>query len=191
MFPPLAHRTVRWRPVQGEGLEHLTLVPGSDTNSPAFRAESVVIGAADGVAYGARYMVEGRADWTVSALCVENTAGHRLSLRSDQPGRWTDEHGHPCPDFDGLIDIDLSATPFTNTLPIRRLGLTTGMPASDIAVLYIPFDTLRPHAHHQRYTCLKDGRLYRFEVADGSFAADLPVDADGLVLDYPELFRRL
>jgi hypothetical protein len=36
----------------------------------------------------------------------------------------------------------------------------------------------------------KDGRdgLYRFLSLDGSFTADLPVDADGLVVDYPELF---
>jgi hypothetical protein len=25
---------------------------------------------------------------------------------------------------------------------------------------------------------------------DGGFTADLPVDSDGLVLDYPELFKR-
>jgi len=40
----------------------------------------------------------------------------------------------------------------------------------------------------QRYTCLERG-LYRFEA--GRFEAELPVDADGLVLDYPGLFRRI
>ena len=34
-------------------------------------------------------------------------------------------------------------------------------------------------------------RLYRYEAADRSFTADLTVDEDGLVIDYPGLFARL
>ena len=34
--------------------------------------------------------------------------------------------------------------------------------------------------------------FYLFENLDGSgFRADLPVDEDGIVLDYPDLFRRV
>ena len=46
----------------------------------------------------------------------------------------------------------------------------------------------------QRYTCLEarpDGGLYRYEGFSTGFVADLPVDADGLVLDYPGVFRRV
>jgi hypothetical protein len=35
------------------------------------------------------------------------------------------------------------------------------------------------------------GSLYRFLNLDGGFTADLQVDPDGLVLDYPGLFRRV
>jgi hypothetical protein len=43
----------------------------------------------------------------------------------------------------------------------------------------------------QAYTRLADQR-YRYESLDGSgFSAELAVDADGLVLDYPGLFRRV
>jgi hypothetical protein len=49
--------------------------------------------------------------------------------------------------------------------------------------------TVKPQA--QAYTRVRD-RLYLFENLDGSgFTAELPVDKDGLVLDYPELFRRV
>ena len=44
------------------------------------------------------------------------------------------------------------------------------------------------------HTCLEKsdgGGLYRFLSLDGGFTADLLVDADGLVLDYPGLFRRV
>ncbi len=46
-------------------------------------------------------------------------------------------------------------------------------------------------AKPQAYTRLED-RLYLFESLDGTgFKAMLPVDEDGLVTEYPELFRRV
>ena len=55
---------------------------------------------------------------------------------------------------------------------------------------------MRLDVSRQRYTCLErdaDGGLYRYEDRGTfrGFTADLPVDADGLVLDYPGIFRRL
>jgi hypothetical protein len=53
---------------------------------------------------------------------------------------------------------------------------------------------LQPWPEPQRYTRLKTGDggwTYRFVSLDGGFSADLPVDQDGLVLDYPGLFRRV
>jgi hypothetical protein len=50
---------------------------------------------------------------------------------------------------------------------------------------------LSVHAQAQAYTRLAD-RLYLFEKLDDSgFRAELPVDEHGLVLDYPDLFRRV
>jgi hypothetical protein len=57
-------------------------------------------------------------------------------------------------------------------------------------MVYIPFDTFRPTVDGQIYTCLEDGRLYRYEAADRSFTTELTVDEDGLVIDYPTLFHR-
>jgi uncharacterized protein len=50
---------------------------------------------------------------------------------------------------------------------------------------------LRVLPQPQAYTRLAD-RLYPFENLDGSaFRAELPVDEGGIVLDYPDLFRRV
>lgn len=117
--------------------------------------------------------------------------GRGLRLLSDGEGRWRDEDGRPLPRFDGCIDIDLAGTPFTNTLPIRRLGLARQSGTARLTMLYVPFDTFEPVIDGQRYTCLVEDRLYRYEAEDRSFAADLPVDEDGLVTDYPSLFERL
>ncbi|HZA22643.1 MAG TPA: putative glycolipid-binding domain-containing protein, partial [Dehalococcoidia bacterium] len=48
-------------------------------------------------------------------------------------------------------------------------------------------------AERQRYGCLEDqtdSGHYRFEALPSGFTAELPVDAEGLVIDYPGLFRR-
>jgi hypothetical protein len=95
--------------------------------------------------------------------------------------------------LEGCEYVDISETPFTSTLPIRRLGLAPGERA-DIRGAYFDGGELLPWPEPQRYTCLeKDYRcgLYRYLNLDGGFTADLPVDADGLVADYPGLFERV
>jgi hypothetical protein len=58
-----------------------------------------------------------------------------------------------------------------------------------MAWVFAPDLTVSPQP--QAYTQLAD-RLYLFESLVGSgFSAELPVDEDGIVLDYPGLFRRV
>lgn len=188
MFRPLTEpATARWRSLECGGIEHMTL----ETCDGGWQANAVVVGARGGRPYGASYWIEGDAGWQVRSFTIKTTDGRRLALLSHGDGNWQDEDGRERPEFDGCLDIDLAATPFTNTLPIRRSGLTQSHGRTAFAMLFVPFDTLDPHAETQFYTCLDNDRLYRFETADGSFAADLPVDADGLVTDYPDLFQRL
>ncbi len=186
MFRPLPLKSVRWRPLEGEGLEHLTIGP----SEAGIRASSVLIGERGGRPYGVRYTIDCDAAWTVMSFNIDTTAGQRLFLASDGNGHWRDADGNALPAFDGCIDIDLAGTPFTNTLPIRRrLKPENGI--AKLTMLYVPFDTFEPFPDGQNYTCLEEGRLYRYEAEDRSFAADLPVDEDGLVMDYPTLFKRL
>lgn len=172
-------------------MEHLALGPVSGGRGAAIRADSVVIGSRGGRPYGLRYRIDCDAGWRVLSFSIETVDGRGLRLLSDGEGRWRDEDGRPLPRFDGCIDIDLAGTPFTNTLPIRRLGLAPQSGTARLTMLYVPFDTFEPVTDGQRYTCLVEDRLYRYEAEDRSFAADLPVDEDGLVTDYPSLFERL
>ena len=53
---------------------------------------------------------------------------------------------------------------------------------------------LRIGVSRQRYRCLTwgpAGGLYRYENAAGDFTADITVDADGLVVEYPQIARRV
>jgi hypothetical protein len=187
MFRRPSLKTVRWRPLEGEGLEHLTIEP----SEAGIRASSILIGERGGRPYGVRYTIDCNVAWTVMSFSIDTTDGRRLSLASDGNGHWRNMDGTALPAFDGCIDIDLAGTPFTNTLPIRRLGLTPADGAAKLTMLYVPFDTFEPFPDGQNYICLEENSLYRYEAKDRSFTADLPVDEDGLVMDYPTLFKRL
>jgi len=185
-FRALKSKTVRWRPVKGSGLEHLEV--RSEKN--AIVARSVVIGEYEGKPFGVRYVVTCDRRWVVRSLAIATSDGRNIGFTSDGRGHWRDAKRRR-PEFDGCIDVDLAGSPFTNTLPIRRLGLDVRHGPTEFAMLWFPFDTFEPFVDGQRYTCLQSRRLYRFEAVDGSFSADLPVDEDGFVLDYPTLFKRV
>lgn len=184
-FRPLSSRDVRWAPAEGEGLEHLHLA----TMPAGVVARSALIGSRSEHLYGVFYEIELDASWRVTRFRVETAHGQRLALVQAAPGRWTGEDGTHRTDLDGCIDIDLAGTPFTNTLPIRRLDGRLAEP-TELRMVYVPFDTFEPLVDEQRYTALSP-RFYRYEAVDGSFEARLPVDEDGLVIDYPTLFKRV
>lgn len=187
MFRPLeTTRTVRGKPLDGEGLEHLVIEPFPDR----IEARSVVIGERGGLPYGARCRLVCDPDWRVREFGIGTADGRGLALFSPSPGRWIDAAGEALSAFDGCIDIDLAGSPFTNTLSIRRLNLSPESGTAELEMLYIPFDTFAPQRDGQRYTCLKENRLYRYEAANRSFAATVRLDEDGLVTNYPPLFTR-
>lgn len=181
-------REVIWVPESSPGIEHLRLAVRDD----GVAADGLVVGVEEGTAFRARYEVRCDAAWRVREVRAALLDGGELHLRADGAGHWTAD-GEARPDLAGCIDVDIRVTPFTNTLPIRRLGLRPGESA-ELAVAYIALPALEATLERQRYSCLAtgpDGGLYRYESLPGDFRADLPVDADGLVLDYPGLFRRV
>jgi hypothetical protein len=88
--------------------------------------------------------------------------------------------------LDEALDVDLYASPLTNTLPIRRLDLLRREPGWSAAVTaaWILLPSLAVVPLEQTYTALGDG-LVRY--VSGSFTAELSVDADGFVTHYPGL----
>lgn len=176
--------TCRWIPDTGAGLEHLVLRCGGG----GIRAQGALVGGDQGDAYGAFYTIDCDAAWRVRHAVVEVAGGGRLELFADGAGHWRDAHGAPLAALDGCIDIDLTASCFTNTLPIRRLHpLPDTRREIDVAWVWIP--ALTVEKARQAYTRLESGQV-RFESVGTGFQADLEVDAEGLVVHYPGLFHR-
>lgn len=144
----------------------------------------------DGLIEGAattRYAIDTDASWATRTVRVA-TDTSSLVLFADGHGNWTEGDGRLLDRLAGAIDVDISATPLTNTLPIWRLGLGIGESA-DIVTALITLPELTVNADPQRYTRL-DERSYRYESLDSAFARDITVDDAGFVVDYPGLFRR-
>ena len=179
-------RELRWASEDGGGIEHLTF----DVRAGRMIAESVLIGERLGSTFGLCYRIECDAQWRTRRAFVRVMGGASLVLQGDGAGNWHDGNGTALGHLEGCIDIDIAATPFTNTLPIRRLRLASGARRM-LDVAYIAPPGLQVTRERQVYICIEPDREYRYESHSGDFRADLKVDRDGLVLDYPTLFKRL
>lgn len=98
--------------------------------------------------------------------------------------------------LDGALDVDLALSPFTNTMPVLRHGLLAATDPVDFVMAWISVPDLSVHRSAQRYSFrrpLDDGHsLVRYESLDGDgFVADIVFEAAGLVVDYPEIARRI
>lgn len=181
---PQAHQpgghTVRWTTWDGDGEE---------TTSIRWENEGFTVA---GLVSRERveYVLRLSASWQVRQfLLFRDLDEPDLWLATDGHGRWGEMNGAHRTELDGCYDIDLACTPFTNTLPIRRLPLLVGHSA-ELPVVYVDPESLEVRPVVQRYTRL-DTHRWRYESVASGYAADLEVDAHGLVLDYPGEFRRV
>lgn len=111
-----------------------------------------------------------------------------LWLACDGGGRWGEVNGAHRADLDGCVDISLECTPFTPTMPIRRLPLEVGDHA-DVLVAAVDVETLAVVRERHRYERVGE-RLWR-RARDGSADADtFEVDEYGLVVGHAGAFRR-
>jgi hypothetical protein len=178
-----------WAPWHPPGLEHLDL----RILTTGVSADGVIVAVHRGEPFRLRYRVRCSDDWRVLQVVVDLLGGpdgdQTLALTTDGEGNWTDGAGRTIPYLTGCLDADISATPFTNTLAIRRLALEPGE-SRELQVAYIAVPELQCELLVQRYTRLEP-YLYLYEGVASGFMAELPVDDTGLVLDYPESFRRV
>lgn len=177
----------QWRDWSGVSLEQLEL----REHSGGIFAEASILGAADNAAFAARYRILCDLSWRVREVEIGVIGNGRVvKLMSDGAGNWAKGDGIALTHLAGAIDVDISITPFTNTIPIQRLGLRAGDSAEIVAV-YLRLPELEVTTDRQRYTCLRQMRCYRYESLDSDFTREIEVDDDGLVVSYPDLFRRV
>jgi uncharacterized protein len=165
---------------------------------------------ADGVAIGTRpipyrldYRLETVTGFVTSRLRVSSRGeGWRrtLDLLRNAEGLWSvtaEEDGEldlPSPGGDpltltGALDCDLGSSPVTNSMPVLRHDLLAGGGPVELTTAWVSVPDLSVRRDEQRYS--SDHGVIRYEAKDGTFAADITFDTDGIVVDYPGIARRV
>lgn len=178
---------ILWSGIGEERLEHCVLAETED----GFEVEATIIGEENRIPFKTSYQLQISKAWCIlsAAIKVQKGAEARsFTLHQSAPGCWL-LNGNAAPEFDGCSDIDITGTPFTNSLPVNRLGLSTGQTA-EIDVVYFNLDEGNVYRTKQRYTKMSAG-AYKFETIAQDFEAVITVDKAGLVMDYRGLFRRI
>ncbi len=194
------HRLIAWDKEArlGAELAILTLEPDRLTG------QGVAIGW-DPVPYRLDAALETAAGWVTASLLLAVTGDgwtRTLDLRRSSSGEWTistTTRGRAplgAPGGDALtlvtaLDCDLGFSPMTNTMPVLRHDLLRHDGAVDLVTAWVSVPDLAVRASSQRYTTRghdrRGLRRIQYRSLDSDFASDLLFDADGLIVDYPQL----
>jgi hypothetical protein len=151
---------------------------------------STIIGEYGKKIYLVEYCIRTNQNWETIFFEVSGRYSNhkqKISFKSDGKGNWTHDDTL-LTQYKGCIDIDISLTPFTNSLPINRLRLSQQQ-EKEIQVIYVNLLEWQITPVRQRYSRLSETE-YHFENAPKDFEANIQVDKLGFVVDYPSLFVR-
>ncbi len=134
------------------------------------------------------YRVTCDSEWRTISARIEGDCGNRAArcvIAVDEARAWR-VNGREHPELAGLADLDLSFSPCTNLLPIRRLNLAIGESAAvTSARLRLPDCVVEPLDQIYRRTGVS---RYWYEVAAFEYSAELDLTATGFVRSYPGLW---
>lgn len=175
-----------WQSVAWTGLEILQL-----RKANAVTVQSVIVGKSEGhTPFAITYTITLNNNWHIKSIVVRSLLDEKKVRLTNREDKWYDGDGTHLPAFDGTEYIDLTLSPFTNTLPIRRLPFVADK-RRKIDVIYIDLPNFSLRKVQQYYSKLSN-YTYRYQdVEVENFVANITVDDDLLVTDYQGLFKRV
>ncbi|WP_428657261.1 putative glycolipid-binding domain-containing protein [Runella sp.] len=179
-------KNILWTGIEYHSIENCVLT----IKARQVLVNSTIVGLYKNIIYKVDYQIKTNQDWEAFFVKITAQLNADTKIRrfqSDGKGNWT-VNGQLVEEYNGCLDIDISLTPFTNTLPINRLKLAQKEERT-IQVLYVDVlgEQLKPV--HQKYTRLSRTE-YNYANIPKDFEATLTVDESGLVVNYPSLFKR-
>jgi hypothetical protein len=169
-----------WRRLDTPGHEWVRLLEGG--SGSVLRGTAVFI--EDRIPGRLDYRIRCDSQWQTMSADVLGWVGERkVKLRLDKgPGnRWA-INGHPAPMVKGCEDLDLSFSPSTNLLPIRRLNLEIGQEA-EVRAAWLKFPDMDLAPLVQRYR-RETKHIYSY-ASDTGFSTRMEVNDEGFVVNYP------
>jgi hypothetical protein len=130
--------TILWQDITNGALDRCQL----GATPSGLRLAGTVLTAAHGDPLEVRYLVTTDEIGLTRRveLDLDNGSTRRVLL-ADGAGHWNWDGDPELTDVAGSLDVDLTVTPATNTLPIRRLGLEVGQ-AADLRMAWVQFPGL-------------------------------------------------
>ena len=178
--------TISWAGQDYNSMEKCRL----DSTATGNEINGIIDGVFETRPYHVEYFIKTNPGWETIAFEIKSRVADKtfdLHFQSDGKGCWTTGN-KSAETFNGCIDIDISLTPFTNTLPIKRLRLAK-KERRKITVLYIDVLEQQTSRMDQFYTKLSDTAC-KYENASNNFQSVITVDDEGLVVAYPNHFMR-
>jgi len=179
-------KTLIWQGILFKSLEYFNLQSDDKSHS----VTSKIIGSYEDKIYAVNYTISIDKNWIVQNFLIESEINNSKRILTGKRIRDQWEINNAVhPEFNNFPFIDISLTPFTNTLPINNLKLSENS-SKKIDVIYI--DVLNHHIRpvQQQYTRTAANK-YLYENIETDFKAEISVDEKGLVTNYPRLFEKI
>lgn len=140
--------------------------------------------------FNIRYRIHTDLNWQVQKVLVEDIdrPGLNLEINRAENNSWHNEFGNRLSALDGCEEVDLSITPFTNSIALQKIA--GWRETTTFKVIYIRVPEFDLSVVEQQYTPI-DLCRYKYENLTGKFSAELLVDEFGLVIDYADLYKVL
>jgi len=162
------------------------------------RANGRIVAAAtaSNPAFGAYYDVQTDETGATKRLGMTVTLAERervLSIARDEENMWmiTGHQGESRAAYDGALDVDVVFSPFFNALPIRRAGLNERADSITVPTIYVRLPEMSVSSAMVSYSSPAPGAGEGIKVHSPVSETTLTVDADGFIVNYPDLAERI
>ena len=117
----------------------------------------------------------------------------QLAVARDEENMWlvTDHQGESRAGFDGALDVDVVFSPFFNALPIRRCGLYERADSITVPTIYVTLPDMTVSSAAISYSSASVDSGEGIKVHSPVSDVTLTVDADGFIVNYPDLAERI
>lgn len=178
-------RTVVWASSNPPGVERCSVSRGPS----GWVLEGHLVRHFKGGTAAISYRVDADPSWKTRGAHVEQYLGgdrRSVDLKAGRSGWYV--QGNLVDGLKGCLDVDLGASPVTNTLPIKRARPKIGS-RLDLTAAWVRFPDLVVAPLTQSYERVGE-RLFVYRSASG-FSSEIEMDDFGLVRRYGEYWRAL
>lgn len=175
-----------WTGIEYYSLENCLV----SSNNIGNEINSTIIGYYQNKIYTAEYFIKTNTQWEPLLLELKYRIDNQesaLQLEKTTNNNWL-LNNKPMNKFHDCIYIDISITPFTNTLPVNNLQLSLNE-RKKIKVIYINIFEQQVKQVEQIYQRLSATK-YLYQNVPNDFEAEIDFDEFGFVVNYPQLFTK-